>query len=78
MQQWEYMFIEIAFTEQESTDYWKVKHVNGREVQDWKKKVPAHSYVDSLGQQGWELVGVVPRNTNSHNNPILIFKRPKA
>ncbi len=67
---WEYM--EVVFR-----DYggYRPRYVNGEERADWKKSAIIHEYLNQLGEEGWELVGVGSR----HNDEMpTYFKRRKA
>ncbi len=65
MQQWEYLFVDVARTGE-------IYSVNGQNViyQKWLRYV----YANQLGNQGWELVGTVSSDSSIYQ---LIFKRPK-
>ena len=65
MQKWEYTWIFVPH------NLGKMK-VN-------KEKIAAHAYVNQLGEQGWELVGIEQGFPGSGiSDYILFFKRPKA
>lgn len=67
---WEYM--EVVFR-----DYggYRPRFVNGEEQGGWKRAVLIHEYLNQVGEEGWELVGVGGR----HNDQMLAyFKRAKA
>ena len=67
---WEYM--EVVFR-----DYggYRPRYVNGEEQSGWKKEAVIHEYLNQLGKEGWELVGVGSR----HNDEMpTYFKRPQA
>ena len=68
--QWEYM--EIVFR-----DYggYRPRYVNGEEQMGWKRAPVIHEYLNQLGEQGWELVGVGGRD--DRQMPAY-FKRPKG
>ena len=64
---WEYM--EVVFR-----DYggYRPRYVNGEEQADWKREAVIHEYLNQLGEEGWELVGVGSR----HNDEMpTYFKR---
>lgn len=68
--QWEYM--EVIFR-----DYggYRPRYVNGQEQKGWKQAPLIHEYLNQLGEEGWELVGVGSR----HNEQMpTYFKRGKA
>ena len=65
MQKWEYLFIEVP------NNLGKVK-VQGQ-------KVPVNEYINLLGDQGWEMVGIEQSFPGSGlSNYILFFKKPKC
>lgn len=67
---WEYM--EVVFR-----DYggYRPRFVNGEEQGDWKRAPLIHYYLNQLGEEGWELVGVGGR----HNDQMpAYFKRARA
>jgi len=67
---WEYM--EVIFR-----DYggYRPRYVNGQEQEGWKQAPVIHEYLNQLGEEGWELVGVGSR----HNEQMpAYFKRGKA
>lgn len=66
---WEYM--EVVFR-----DYggYRPRYVNGDEQREWKQAPPIHEYLNLVGEEGWELVGVGGR----HNDQMpAYFKRGK-
>lgn len=67
--QWEYM--EVVFR-----DYggYRPRYKDGQEQRGWKQAALIHEYLNQLGQEGWELVGVGGR----HNDEMpAYFKRSK-
>lgn len=67
---WEYM--EVVFR-----DYggYRPRFVNGEEQTGWKRAPLIHNYLNQMGEQGWELVGVGGR----HNDQMpAYFKRQKG
>jgi hypothetical protein len=67
---WEYM--EVIFR-----DYggYRARYVNGQEQIGWKQAPIIYEYLNQLGEQGWEMVGVSSR----HNEEMpAYFKRRKA
>jgi hypothetical protein len=69
-QVWEYM--EVVFR-----DYagYRPHCVNGEEQRGWKTAPVIYEYLNQLGEQGWELVGV--GGQNNREMPAY-FKRPKT
>ena len=66
---WTYM--EVVFR-----DYggYRPRYVNGQEQSGWKRAPLIHDYLNQLGEEGWELVGVGGR----HNDQMpAYFKRAK-
>lgn len=67
---WEYM--EVVFR-----DYggYRPRFVNGEEQGGWKRAPLIHDYLNQVGEEGWELVGVGGR----HNDQMpAYFKRTKS
>lgn len=67
---WEYM--EVIFR-----DYggYRPRYVNGQEQPAWKRAPVIYEYLNQVGLEGWELVGVGSR----HNEQMpAYFKRPKV
>lgn len=57
---------------------WVVVPNSLRKIKVGKEKIPSIDYVNQLGAQGWELVGVEQSFPGSGlSDYILFFKRPK-
>jgi hypothetical protein len=73
-QQWEYRVVTFQ-------DYkgWRPRYQNGRELADWTGGPLLHQYLQSLGDEGWELVAASAgeRLYGSTDTHQLYFKRPK-
>lgn len=69
-QAWEYM--EVVFRDYSG---YRPRYVNGEEQKGWKEAPIIYEYLNRLGEQGWELVGV--GGQNNREMPAY-FKRPKA
>ncbi len=70
MQKWEYKWIEIPH----SLEMMKIV----MEDTGKKQKVEALDHVNSLGESGWELVGIEQKTPGGAYSPyILFFKRPE-
>ena len=54
---WEYM--EVVFRDYRG---YRAHYVNGEEQVGWKDAPPIQEYLNQLGEQGWELVGVGSRH----------------
>ncbi|MGB8984068.1 MAG: hypothetical protein WCC12_19520 [Anaerolineales bacterium] len=70
MQKWEYAILDVRLDRQ---SYWRPWKFAGLEIQNWQNIVFS-SYINQIGDQGWELVGF------SHSDPSAeywVFKRPK-
>lgn len=80
MQKWEYLFVGVAWRDLEDPAKWQPKHSTevGGELPGWRQ-LQLPTYVSQLGDDGWELVTVVPPNTGAQStqNPVLVFKRPQ-
>jgi hypothetical protein len=68
-QQWEY--VEVVFH-----DYggYRPRYVNGVEQSGWKQMPVIHEYLNQLGEEAWELVGLGSRH---RRDMPAYFKRPK-
>jgi len=64
---WEYMSVRFR-------DYrgWRPRHVDGNELSDWKKGPLIEAYLNQLGQDGWEMVGIVSSGRSERD---AYFKR---
>ena len=68
--QWEYM--EVIFREFRG---WRPRYVNGAELDDWKEQPEIGDYLNQVGQEGWEMVGIVNSRRNMRD---VYFKRQVA
>jgi hypothetical protein len=78
MQKWEYLTLTAAYAG--SDELGIVKMYNNQELQDWKlKRWDVQTALESLGQDGWELVSVAWRKTSDIGfaDPVYYFKRPR-
>jgi hypothetical protein len=67
---WEYM--EVVFRDYSG---YRPRRVNGEEQRDWKNAPVIFHYLNQLGDEGWELVGVGGR----YNDEMpAYFRRQKA
>ena len=64
---WEYM--EVVFREFRG---WRPRYVDGTELDDWKDQPEIADYHNQLGQDGWEMVGIVNARRNMRD---AYFKR---
>lgn len=71
---WEYLFLTASWTEG-----WHARWVNDTEIDDWAAGPSLFSYVNSLGDEGWELVST-PEWVGAPDSQArrFVFKRPKA
>ena len=63
---WEYM--EVVFRDY---DGYRPRRVNGEEQRGWKSSPVIFQYLNQLGEEGWELVGVGGR----HNDEMPAYVR---
>lgn len=81
MQKWEYLVMTASWN-----SGWKIDRVNGQEPPNWKRGPFMHDHLNSLGEQGWEMVsmdyhctfnqfGKVP--DESYETYRIAMKRPK-
>jgi hypothetical protein len=68
MFQWEYLVVEQGLTGREVF----AVAVNGQDV-PLSKRVRLYDYINALGKQGWEMVGVASWGSK----PLLYFKKSK-
>jgi hypothetical protein len=68
MYQWEYLVVEQGLT---GRGVFAVA-VNGQDI-PLSKRVSLYDYINALGVQGWEMVGVA----NWGSKPLLYFKKSK-
>jgi hypothetical protein len=81
MQKWEYMFI----TAESAGGEWRVRWMNhAQELQNWKKGPSVATFVNQMGNDGWELVNshMIYQPSGGFARPtfydyLLEFKRPK-
>lgn len=67
LQAWEYLFLEV-----EGAWNPRVRYQNHQEVPNWRQGPPLYEYVNQLGAEGWELVGL-----QGYQNQDMVFKRAK-
>jgi hypothetical protein len=61
MDKWQYLDLHVALGN---------VHINEVEAKQWKGR-PKHEILDSLGQEGWELVG----KGDQHGHHLLLKRR---
>lgn len=78
MQKWEYLTVEFyRFTgprrhsELEVGAYYP-RWINGEELDDWQKQVTFQTFLEGLGDKGWEMAG----NGPAKEGVCCVFKRP--
>lgn len=66
---WEYMSVRFR-------DYrgWRPRFVNENELPGWKEGPEILEYLNQLGADGWEMVGIVSKGRSERD---AYFKRPK-
>jgi hypothetical protein len=80
MQNWEYLFIVAGHV----NETWKAVIVNGKELKDWKNGPNLYDFINSKGDDGWELVSInySPIFTQTayveSDDYRLVMKRPKS
>lgn len=75
MQKWEYLYVELDAAPRGMISV-KVPHfMNGYELQNWQG-IHLPSYINQLGDDGWELVGTLSGGTGLGYGE-LFFKRAK-
>jgi hypothetical protein len=70
MQKWEYGILDCKL---DNGSHWRPWKFCGTDIYGWQSVVFS-SYVNQLGDQGWELVGF---SHSMDNNEYWVFKRPK-
>ena len=53
----------------------RVREANGKELANWEEGT-LFTFLDSAGQEGWELVGTMNRGAMPYG--YLVFKRPAS
>ena len=56
--------MEITFREFRG---WRPRYVNGKELDEWKEEPEIVDYLNSLGQEGWEMIGIVNGRRNTRD-----------
>lgn len=71
---WQYLFLTAAWD-----GGWRPRWVNDAELPDWNTGPSLFSYVDQLGEEGWELV-LTPDWVGAPDSQArrMVFKRQKA
>jgi len=69
---WEYRL--VTFQEHKG---WRARFLNGRELKDWTEGELIHSFLQRMGEEGWELVAASggERMYSSGDRHQLYFKR---
>jgi hypothetical protein len=73
MRSWEYLVVNAIIEHLGNLDVWRPQYVNG--VKQPNSSSPVYQQMNEWGDQGWELVGILPTD-NRHLR--LIFKRRKT
>jgi hypothetical protein len=71
MQRWEYAILDCK-TDRRNT--WHPWQFRGVELTNWQN-IAFDSYLNQLGEQGWELVGF---SHSGSNMEYWVFKRPRS
>ncbi|SRR6266571_3039968 len=69
VQKWEYLTVRLDDVERWSTVDPVPHLINDQELKNWKK-TSIHIFISQLGEDGWEMTGVLA-------SKYLFFKRPK-
>lgn len=64
-----WVYMSVRFREYRG---WRPRTVNGAEVEGWKEGPLIDDYLNQVGQDGWELVGIV---NNGRSERDAYFKR---
>jgi hypothetical protein len=64
-----------AYREVTIRDYrgWRPRHVDGVEIEGWKDGPLFRDYLTRLGEEGWEMTGIV---SSGRSEREVYFKRP--
>jgi len=54
---------------------WRPRFVDGSELPGWKEGPEILGYLNELGEDGWEMVGIVSKGRSERD---AYFKRPKG
>lgn len=73
MQKFEYLMLRCDYYD----EVLYPRLIGGTELPNWKKNPPIHEYLNQLGEQGWELVGIPYQNIEQPSVRRFIFKRLK-
>lgn len=77
MQQWEYLTVQLRVCEQKEI----IAFIKGKPLRNEKTIAEAVSFLDELGQDGWEMTGTIRNEVPSRDylsEHYLFFKRSKA
>jgi len=86
MQKWEYIFLTIDRDEGllRRSGPWKVRFVNGEELQGWKDGPDLSDHCNQLGAEGWEMFAVSQSpifdsgGSVKKDNFRIVMKRPRS
>lgn len=68
---WEYCIVKYSLIGLGRTQEIEQVYIDDKELKEWNRK-PLRMFLNQLGQEGWEMVGVYPNPPET----VVYFKRP--
>jgi hypothetical protein len=73
--EWEYQAVSFQYY-----NGWRLRYINGDEVENWMESPLIHEYINQVGEQGWEMIAASSgeRMYGLSDHQQLFFKRKKV